>query len=154
WRLRLRGSERLQGRHLLEGLDQQHKDVEVECKLGRHYINPAPVPGEVKEVACKDGNCQNHQGENSQLMGGEQPVKRKPEPGQAGEGRGNKEESSPAVKPLGVEHSKQHSQTGDDAYQAEHHVDQRVRLRRYAKDHDLSFHNPGSARLDLVASSL
>src|SRR5712692_1254888 len=50
-RLLLRRGERLEGWHLEEELDDQHKDVEVKRNRGGNHVDPPPGAGEVERVA-------------------------------------------------------------------------------------------------------
>src|SRR6202521_923270 len=60
WRLGLRRSDRLEARPLLKGLDDSHKDIEIERNHSGDDIDPTPRAAELKGVACEDCHSQNY----------------------------------------------------------------------------------------------
>lgn len=80
WKLGLRGSNRLQDGHLLEGLHDQNEDIEIECHHSTKNVNPTPGAGEVKGVARNDRNRQHHQRDDADPMGRRKLMERKEEP--------------------------------------------------------------------------
>src|SRR5271157_5827536 len=56
WRLFLCRSQRVQGRHLQEGLYHRNEYIEVEGNHGADDVDPTPGARELKEIACRNHN--------------------------------------------------------------------------------------------------
>ena len=67
-RFRLRRRQRFQRRHLLEGLHDGDKDVEIKREDHADDVDPAPSAGEVVDVKPKHCDAQHQQGQNAEHM--------------------------------------------------------------------------------------
>ena len=85
--------------NLLEGLHDQHDEIEVEGEHRSDDVHPTPDAGEMAGVAGIDNRGQDHQRDHTECEARRHTLDREPEAGHARRHRGRQEEGGPAIEP-------------------------------------------------------
>src|ERR1700730_8214366 len=91
--------ERVQRRHFQEQLGQQHEEIQIHGDAHRHRIDPAPGAGKFENVLSKNGEREQDEREDGDLVRGKQHRERKQKAGHVSSDHGDEERRRPDIRP-------------------------------------------------------
>src|SRR5580704_16788693 len=126
-RLSIRRRKRVQRRHLLKELRDQHKEVQPFRNHGRDHKRRSPSTRHFLCIQRKERHRQHHQRNDPENDSRRNPLERKEKSRDAGQNRRPQKDRRPESQPPPRDQPKNHNEPGPNPDQTQQHMKRRVR---------------------------